>query len=86
MFPTTQKRHVSPFGSNSQGCIHLIKIIAGITNGNVRSIKKKIELPGLCYSDALIGSNHHFRLLFFLFDRTVLPIQFPRVGTFGPIF
>jgi hypothetical protein len=24
---------------------------------------KKIELPGLCSSDALIGSNHHFRLL-----------------------
>jgi hypothetical protein len=33
MFPTTQKRHVSPFGSNSQGCIHLLKIIAGITSG-----------------------------------------------------
>jgi hypothetical protein len=33
---------------------------------------KKIELPRLCYSDALISSNHHFRLLcFFLFDRTV---------------
>jgi hypothetical protein len=30
---------------------------------NVRSIKKKIELPGLCYSDALIGSNHYFRLI-----------------------
>jgi hypothetical protein len=29
---------------------------------NVRSIKKKIELPGLCYSDALTGSNQHFRL------------------------
>jgi hypothetical protein len=27
------KRHVSPFGSNSQGCIHLLKIIAGITSG-----------------------------------------------------
>jgi hypothetical protein len=24
---------------------------------------KKIELLGLCYSDALIGSNHYFRLL-----------------------
>jgi hypothetical protein len=23
----------SPFGSNSQGCIHLLKIIAGITSG-----------------------------------------------------
>jgi hypothetical protein len=33
MFPTTQKRHVSPFGSNSQGCIHLLKIIAEITSG-----------------------------------------------------
>jgi hypothetical protein len=33
MFPTTQKRHVSPFGSNSQGCIHLLKIIAGFTSG-----------------------------------------------------
>jgi hypothetical protein len=40
------KRHVSPFGSNSQGCIHLLKIIAGIssditntisTSGNIRS-------------------------------------------------
>jgi hypothetical protein len=42
-------------------------------NSNVRSSKKKIELPGLCYSDALIGSNHHFRLLYFcLFDRTVV--------------
>jgi hypothetical protein len=42
----------------------------------VRSIKKKIELPGLCYSDALIGSNHHFRLpyFFFLFDRTVVTL------------
>jgi hypothetical protein len=29
---------------------------------NVRSIKKKIELLGLCNSDALIGSNHHFHL------------------------
>jgi hypothetical protein len=27
------KRHVSPFGSNSQGYIHLLKIIAGITSG-----------------------------------------------------
>jgi hypothetical protein len=34
---------------------------------NVRSIKQKIELPGLCYSDALIGSNHHFHLLYFFF-------------------
>jgi hypothetical protein len=33
MFPTTQKRHVSPFGSNSQGCINLLKIIAEITSG-----------------------------------------------------
>jgi hypothetical protein len=33
MFPTTQKRHVIPFGSNSQGCIHLLKIFAGITSG-----------------------------------------------------
>jgi hypothetical protein len=33
MFPTTQKRHVTPFGSNSQGCIHLLKIIAEITSG-----------------------------------------------------
>jgi hypothetical protein len=33
IFPTTQKRHVSPFGSNSQGCINLLKIIAGITSG-----------------------------------------------------
>jgi hypothetical protein len=33
MFPTTQKRHVSPFGSNSQGCIHLLKIIAEISSG-----------------------------------------------------
>jgi hypothetical protein len=33
MLPTTQKRHVSPFGSNSQGCIHLLKIIAGTTSG-----------------------------------------------------
>jgi hypothetical protein len=43
---STQKRHVSPFGSNSQGCIYLLKIIAGITSritdtistsGNIRS-------------------------------------------------
>jgi hypothetical protein len=42
----TKKKHVSPFGSNSQGCIHLFKIIAGITSaitdtistsGNIRS-------------------------------------------------
>jgi hypothetical protein len=42
----SEKRHVSPFGSNSQGCIHLLKITAGITsgitdtiptNGNIRS-------------------------------------------------
>jgi hypothetical protein len=26
-------RHVSPFESNSQGCVHLLKIIAGITSG-----------------------------------------------------
>jgi hypothetical protein len=26
------KKHVSPFGSNSQDCIHLLKIIAGITS------------------------------------------------------
>jgi hypothetical protein len=32
MFPTTQKSHVSPFGSNSQGCIYLLKIIAAITS------------------------------------------------------
>jgi hypothetical protein len=32
-FPTTQKRHVSPCGSDSQGCNHLLKIIAGITSG-----------------------------------------------------
>jgi hypothetical protein len=25
MILTTQKRHVSPFGSNSQGCIHLLE-------------------------------------------------------------
>jgi hypothetical protein len=43
---TNKKRHVSPFGSNSQGCIHLLKIIIGInsgitdtisTSGNIRS-------------------------------------------------
>jgi hypothetical protein len=44
MFPTTQKRHMSPFGS----CIHLLKISLGLL--------------------------------------VVLPIQFPRVGIFGPIF
>jgi hypothetical protein len=38
MFPTTQKRHVSPFGSNSRGCIHLLKIIAGITSGITHTI------------------------------------------------
>jgi hypothetical protein len=43
------KKHVRTFGSHSQGCIHLLKIIAGITI-------------------------------------VVLPIQFPRVGIFGPIF
>jgi hypothetical protein len=40
------KKTRSPFGSNSQGCIHLLKIIAGIssditntisTSGNIRS-------------------------------------------------
>jgi hypothetical protein len=36
----------------------------------VRSNKKKIELPGLCYSDALIGSNHHFCLLGLFFIRS----------------
>jgi predicted hydrolase (HD superfamily) len=39
----TKKNHVSPFGSNSQGCIHLLKIIASAitdtisTSGNIRS-------------------------------------------------
>jgi hypothetical protein len=37
MFSTTQKRHVSLFGSNSQDCIHLLKIIAGITSDSVTS-------------------------------------------------
>ncbi|CAH1366344.1 unnamed protein product [Tenebrio molitor] len=33
MFTTTKKkRHMSPFGSNSQGCIHLLKVIPGITS------------------------------------------------------
>jgi hypothetical protein len=27
------KKHVRTFGSHSQGCIHLLKIIAGITSG-----------------------------------------------------
>jgi hypothetical protein len=27
------KKDVSPFGSNCQGCIHLLKIIVGITSG-----------------------------------------------------
>jgi hypothetical protein len=40
------KKNMSPFGRNSQGCIHLLKIIAGITSaitdristsGNIRS-------------------------------------------------
>jgi hypothetical protein len=32
------KRHVNPFGSNSRSCIHLLKIIAGITSGIIDTI------------------------------------------------
>jgi hypothetical protein len=38
-------------------------VLQSFTEDNVRSIKNKIEPPGLCYSDTFIGSNHHFRLL-----------------------
>jgi hypothetical protein len=38
---STQKRHVSPSGSNSQGCIHLLKIITGITCGITDTISTR---------------------------------------------
>jgi hypothetical protein len=37
----------------------------------MRSIKKKNELPGLCYSDALVQTTIFAYSNFFLFDRTV---------------
>jgi hypothetical protein len=33
VYNNKKKRHMSPFGSNSQGCIHLLKVIPGITSG-----------------------------------------------------
>jgi hypothetical protein len=40
----TKKRR-EPFGSNSQGCIHLLKIIAGITS----DITDTISTSGNCF-------------------------------------
>jgi hypothetical protein len=44
------------------GFLQLESTLCRYVGYNVRSNKKKIKLPGLCYSDALFGSNDHFRL------------------------
>jgi hypothetical protein len=48
----------SPFGSNSQGCIHLLKIIAGITSGITDTISTSAFHCILTVSLSYI-LNHH---------------------------
>jgi hypothetical protein len=44
----TKKTRESIFGSNSQGCIHLLKIIAGITSGITDTISTSVNIQSNC--------------------------------------